>query len=192
MDDRLYNTLKWVAIALGLAWVTWAFYDAFLRSEHPHAIGLETGNKYFADGYYEQALAEFESILHEDPQNFDALRGVARSLMQLGRNEAALRAFDDVIARQPEFGPAYANRGILNDRMANYRAAIRDYEKAAALDAELNEGPHWLTRFLRNQPEQQATIVERARYLRAQLALPEDQRVLRVPEMDARQRPYDQ
>ena len=90
------------------------------------------------------------------------------------------------------FGAAYANRGILNDRNGNYEAAIADYEKAAAMEAELNEGPAWLIRFLRNQPQQQATILERAQYLRAQLELPEDQRLLRVPELDARQRAYDQ
>jgi len=192
VDDALYRTLKYIAIGLGVAWVAWAFYDAFLSGSVPYAIELETGNKYFADGDYRQALDEYEAILRADPRHLDALRGVARTLMQLGRNEDALRTYGEVIAQQPDFASAYANRGILNDRMGNYQAAIDDYEKAAALDPELNEGPHCLTRFLRNQPKQQATTLERASYLRAQLALPEDQRLLRVPELDAKQRPYDQ
>jgi len=130
------------------------------------------------------------------------LRGAARSLMQLGRNDQAMQTFDAVIERIDEFGDvptakrlfgaAYANRGILNDRLGNYEAAITDYEQAAALEEELNEGPHWLIRFLRNQPEKQATILQRAEYLRAQLALPEEERLLRVPDKDAEQRPYDQ
>lgn len=192
MDERLYRTLKYVAIALGVAWVSWAFYDAFLTEGSSYARQIETGNKYFKDGEYAQALQHFEATLREHPGDLHALRGVARSLMQLGRHDEAMLAFDEVIANAPDFAAAYANRGILNDRIGNYAAAIRDYEKAAELDAELNEGPHWLTRFLRNQPENQATILERAAYLRAQLALPEHERVLRIPELDEKQRPYDQ
>jgi hypothetical protein len=47
-----------------------------------------------------------------------------------------------------------------------------------------------LTRFLRNQAERPPTIADRAAYLRAELAKPEGERRLRVPEVDARQRPY--
>lgn len=201
MDDRLYKTLKVVAVVLGLGWVGWALYD-YLASDDPHAIALETGRKYFKDGEYQEALREFEAILASDPQRLEALEGVARSLMQLERSEEAMQTFDSIIARADDYrelpdanrmlGASYANRGILNDRLGNYEAAIADYEQAAALDEELNEGPHWLIRFLRNQPEQQATILQRAQYLRAQLALPEDQRLLTVPEIDETQRPYNQ
>ncbi len=191
MDERLYRTLKAVAVVLGVGWIGWAFYDAFLAGEQSSYRELETANRSFTDGNYQRALAEYEAILAGRPDDLFALRGAARSLMQLSRNDEALAAFDQAIAADPQFAAAYANRGILNDRMGNYEAAIRDYERAAELDAELDEGPHWLTRFLRNQPEGQATILERARYLRAQLALPQEQRLLRVPEIDAGQRPYD-
>ena len=63
---------------------------------------------------------------------------------------------------------------------------------ALELDPELAEGPSWLTRFLRNQADAPPTIADRARYLRAELAKPESERVLRVPEHDAQQRPYQQ
>jgi tetratricopeptide (TPR) repeat protein len=201
MDDRLYKTLKLVAIFLGVAWVAWAAYDNF-SDQDPHSRGLETGRKFFKDGDYTNALEEFEAIVANDPRQIEALDGVARSLMQLGRNDEAMQTFNTVIALAPNYehtpdeknllGASYANRGILNDRLGNYEAAIADYEKAAALEEELDEGPHWLVRFLRNQPEKQATILQRAEYLRAQLALPEEQRVLRIPEKDAEQRPYDQ
>jgi len=51
-------------------------------------------------------------------------------------------------------------------------------------------GPDWLTRLLRNQPHQPPGIAERARYLKEQLALPPSERLLRVPELDEAQRPY--
>jgi hypothetical protein len=42
---------------------------------------------------------------------------------------------------------------------------------------------------LRNQPEAPPTIADRAAYLRAELAKPESERLLRMPELDA---PYKQ
>ena len=59
-----------------------------------------------------------------------------------------------------------------------------------ALEPGTARGPGWLTRFLRNQPDTPPTIAERARYLRDQLAKPEDERLLRVPEQDTAQRSY--
>ena len=76
--------------------------------------------------------------------------------------------------------------------MGRHEAALADYHTALELDPEIASGPHWLTRFLRNQPEAPPTIADRARYLHAELAKPEGERVLRVPEIDARQRPYQQ
>ena len=60
------------------------------------------------------------------------------------------------------------------------------------LDPELIDGPHWLTRFLRNQPQKPPGIAERTAYLRKELAKPESERLLRVPEQDAEQRSYKQ
>ena len=86
----------------------------------------------------------------------------------------------------------YANRGILLDTMGRHEEALADYTTALEIDREAAKGPHWLTRFLRNQPEAPPTIADRAAYLRAELAKPEGERLLRVPELDAQQRPYEQ
>jgi hypothetical protein len=45
---------------------------------------------------------------------------------------------------------------------------------------------------LRNQLEAPPTVADRAAYLRAELAKPEGERVLLVPEVDQQQRPYKQ
>jgi tetratricopeptide (TPR) repeat protein len=95
-------------------------------------------------------------------------------------------AADDVTGRAVLAG-AYANRGILYDREGRFRAALADYHRALAIDAEAVEGPRLMDRILDGNA-QPSTVAKRAAYLEEQLALPEERRLLRVPELDARQR----
>lgn len=192
MSDSLYRFLKWTAIALAAAWVGWSLYDSFISGRNPGDNAYHEANTLFEDGYYERALDRYEDALQEAANHIHARRGRARTLLQLGRFPEALEEFNAVISIEPDFAAAYANRAILWDRMGRYQQAIEDYERALALNPELADGPHWLTRFLRLQVEKPPTIADRARYLREQLALPEHERLLRVPEVDATQRSYKQ
>jgi len=190
VDKSLYRFLKWTAIVLTLAWVGWSFYDSMVAPRNPGDFAYLEGNTLFEDGQFERALAKYDEALNENPGHIHALRGRARSLMELGQSPQALSVFNTAISLEPDFGATYANRGVLHDRMGRYQQAIDDYERALALDPELIEGPHWLTRFLRNQPEKPPGVAERAAYLREQLAKPENERLLRVPELDVEQRSY--
>lgn len=190
MDDPVYKLLKMAAILLGAIFLGWMIWGGLLQEQVPGEKAYEAGNRYFEDGAYQQALEHYQAALQEDPQLLPAMRGQARSLMQMGKNHEALAVFNEVIYRQPDFAPSYANRGILHDRMGHYHEAIADYEKSIELDAEVVEGPNWLTRFLRLQPEKPPTVADRAAYLRQELAKPESERLLQVPEEDERQRTY--
>lgn len=190
MDESLYKTLVFTAIFLALFFVGWSFYDSFIAEKKPGDLDFLTGDQFFADGDYQSALSSYHEALTEDPNHIPAIRGVARTLMQLERNDEAMEFFNRAIRMDPNAGATYANRGILHDRIGEYRLAIADYEKALQLDQELTEGPHWLTRFLRLQPEKPPTIADRANYLKQELAKPESERVLRVKEEDEAQRSY--
>ena len=190
MEKVQYNFLVRAALLLTIAWIGWSLYDGAFREKVGGESAYHAGNKFFEDGLYKDALKSYQDALRKNPQFINAKRGVARSLMQLGQNEKALETFNEVIASEPEFGASYANRGILNDRMGNYKAAIADYNKAIQLNPELAEGPKWLTRFLRNQAEKPPTILDRMKYLQAEMDKPEDQRVLQLPDKDEGQRPY--
>jgi len=192
MDDGLTRALKLIAIALAIAFVGWAAYDRFFVDVAPGDMAYLAGNRAFDDRAYAQAEAAYREALDENPGHLFALRGLAQSLHTQGAHEAALATYDEAIAHDPEFGATYANRGILLDTMGRHEEALADYMRALDLEPELADGPHWLTRFLRNQPEAPPTIADRADYLRAELAKPAAERVLRVPEIDARQRPYQQ
>ena len=190
MDDSLYKFLKYTAITLTIAWVGWSIYDSFLKGSQPGDDTYLAANKYFEDGQYEQALKEYDQALQADPNHIHALRGKARTLMQLNRNDDALQVFNEAIAHEPDFAGSYANRGILYDRMGQYQKAVEDYEQALAMDPEIADGPNWLTRFLRLQPEKPPTIADRAQYLKQELAKPESERLLRLPGEDEKQRSY--
>ena len=84
---------------------------------------------------------------------------------------------------------AYANRGILHDRAARYEKALVDYVTALKIDEESVSGPGLVDKVLYGTPNA-STVRKRAEYLIEQLALPADQRLLRVPEIDAEQRIY--
>ncbi|MGH6897146.1 MAG: tetratricopeptide repeat protein [Geminicoccaceae bacterium] len=202
MDDRLTRALKVVAVVLAVTFVGWAVYDRFFGSVAPGDMAYHAGNQAFEDGNYQRAAEEYREALAENPDHIHALRGLARSLHLAGRHDEALVLYDEAIARTPAapqdegeraaLAADYANRGILLDTMGRHEEALADYDQALRLDSETASGPHWLTRFLRNQPEAPPTIADRAAYLRAELAKPEDERLLRVPELDAQQRPYEQ
>jgi tetratricopeptide (TPR) repeat protein len=226
MDDRLYKRLKWIAIAMVLAWVGWSLYDMTLRDTLSGGNPTAAAIKYLEDERYQDALEAFDRVLQQTPDHGGAMRGRAQALMQLGTEsekaaltletaarpmearslrqqanehyQSALDTYDRAIAQQsamPETGRAIlgvslANRGILKDRMGDYAGALEDYELALKHEPEVGEGPGFLTRFMRNQPEMPPTVADRARYLRQQLALPPSQRLLRLPEQDMEQRAY--
>jgi len=190
MDEGTYRVLVRTALVLALLWVGWTIYDGFLRDVSPDTRQLAAAFRFMEDGRNQEALNTYQRLLDESPNNLFALRGKAQALMQIGEHHSALLAYDEAIRRAPEAGVTYANRGILKDRMGDYRGALEDYERALELEPEVAERPGFLTRFMRKQAEKPPTVADRARYLRAQLAKPETERMLSLPEKDERQRPY--
>ncbi len=186
---RLHRRLVVIAWVLGGGWLGWSLYEQFFDRD-PLVIEVESAERHFTDGRYRESFAVYEELEREHPEHPQMLRGMARSLMQLGENEPALKLYDRAIKAAGEFAVAYLNRAVLLDRMGLFSAAIVDYEKAAEIDVSIDEGPGWLTRFLRNQSEKQPTASQRAQYLRQQLALPENERQLHRPEIDSKQRSY--
>ena len=78
---------------------------------------------------------------------------------------------------------AYANRGIIKDRQENYEGALEDYIKAIKIDEEAVGGPGFGTVIL-NYKFKSSSVKERALYIHEQLQLPENERVLKIKELD--------
>ena len=175
--------------------VVTAIFGAFLYwrtqvEDVPGDYHVRQGNYRLEDGQHHEAIKEFELALAKTPGHRDAHFGLALTYLRMGRLDDARAKLDEVIERDPEFGAAYADRGIVHDRLGLHEAALADYRRALELEPKLAEGPGWIWRFLRNIDEKPPTIADRADYLEAELAKPPEERVLQVPEVDDEQRMY--
>ena len=191
-----------VLSAAGLALVVlWSLLKPYLYDAPPGDYEVRQGDILLTDGKYNAAIERFEAALAVSPDHRGALMGKGIAFLQSGRPAQAEAAFTHLIDMLPRtlaaddatgrgvLSGAYANRGILHDRLGRYEAALADYEQALAIDPEAVEGPGLLHRILYGDARP-AAVRQRAAYLEHQLALPESERVMRVPELDERQRMY--
>lgn len=186
----LYRMLVWMAIGTALFVVVVTGYQLVFVGEDRGNMNYRRANLRLEDRQFNKALAEFDALLTINPEHPGGQFGRALALMGLQRNDEAMLALNQTLADNPQFAAAYANRGILLDRMGLYPEALSDYRKALDLDASMGDGPGWLTRFFRSQFTPLPTIVDRADYLEAELSKPVAQRLMRVPELDQEQRSY--
>jgi tetratricopeptide (TPR) repeat protein len=165
----------------------------------PGDYEVRQGDILLADGKFEDAIGRFDAALAVSPAHRGAMMGRAIALLQAGRPDEAEAGFSALIGFLSASLPAddatgtavlagaFANRGILRDRVGRYADALADYRQALAIDAGAVEGPGLFHKILYGDAAP-STVAKRADYIERQLALPEDQRLLRVPELDARQR----
>jgi len=191
MGNKIKLDKRAVPYIIGLLVIIgFIFYWRVGVEENPGDYNVRKGNYRLEDGQYEEAVKAFSEALGKNPDHAMARLGLAVTYMQIGRDSDAMREFNLVIENNPELAPAYADRGILYDRMGEHRKALADYRKAIELDEEILEGPGWLWRFMRNIDEKPPTIKDRAAYLEAELAKPEEERLLKMEEEDEKQRMY--
>lgn len=186
----MHRFLVWAAIATFLIVAGTMLYQLVYDSPEKGSMEYRRGNLRLEDSLFQEALAEFDAGLKVNPGFAPSHLGRALALMAMNRDSEAFDAFNEAMVLKPEFAAAYANRGILNDRIGRHSEAMADYEKALQLDPSLEEGPGWITRFFRVQPEKPPSIADRARYIREELAKPAVERKLANQELDSQQLPY--
>lgn len=187
-----------MVVATFVMFTFWAVVRQYVETP-PGDYEVRQGDILLSDKKYDKALERFTAALEVAPDHRGALMGRAIAFLESGRYEEAEAEFtylidyltanvgtDDATGVAVLAG-AYANRGILYDRTERYEKALADYTRAVEIDEGAVEGPDLVHRILYVRPRP-ATIGKRAEYLRQQLALPESERLLRVPEIDAEQR----
>ncbi len=178
----------------------WAVLNSYVDAPNGD-YEVRQGDTLFGDGKYDAAMERFNAALAVSPDHRGALMGRALVYLQTERYVEAeaeftymIKFFEDNLDADDMTGfavyaAAYANRGIMYDRTGRYEKALADYIQALKIDEGAVDGPGLIDRVIYGTPRP-ATPRQRAIYLTEQLALPENQRVLRIPEKDAEQRLY--
>ena len=198
------RVLRRFVILLALATFVMFTFWAVVRSYVQAPTGdyeVRQGDILLSDGKHEAALERFNAALAVSPDHRGAVMGRGLVFLQSERYIDAEAEFtylieflrDNVEANDATgiavHAAAYTNRGIIYDRTGRYEKALADYIEALKIDEGAVDGPSLIDRVIYGTPRP-ATTRQRAIYLIEQLALPEDQRVLRMPEKDAEQRMY--
>ncbi|PHQ84442.1 MAG: hypothetical protein COB63_04485, partial [Candidatus Pelagibacter sp.] len=160
-------------------------------------------------GKFDAALERFDVALEKSPDHRGALMGRALVYLQAERYIEAEAEFTYMIKflkanLEPDditgigvYAGAYANRGTMYNRLGcrpggtsqHFEKALADYIQALKIDEGAIEGPNLVNRIIYGTPRP-STIRLRAVYMLKQMALPEPERLLCVPEKDAEQRMY--
>ena len=176
----------------------WAFYGEFFNAP-PGDYETRQGDILLGEKKYDEAIERFDAALTAMPNHRGALMGRAIALLQSGRIDEAEAEFTHVITfleanLEPDdptgtavLAGAFANRGILYDRTERYEQALADYIESLKVDEDAVSGPDVVQKILYGDPKP-STVRKRAQYLYEQLQLPESERLMRVPELDADQR----
>ena len=188
--DNLYSILIKISIAMIILFTSWLIWD-HISNKPLGSNDYSAANKAFKDKNYEIAYKNYLKAYDQNNEDVYIIEGLARSLMELNKYEDAIKYFELAIYKDGNFALAYANLGILYDRIGNHEQAMELYEQALILDANLEKGMHWLDRLLYNVQEVPPSIKDRLLYLKEQFLLNEDKRLLSVPEIDKDQPNYE-
>ncbi len=115
-----------------------AVYDRLLAHQSDSvAAHMGRGGALRALDRHQAALAEYEIVLAADPNAADVWNGRGHLLRILGRVDEALDSLNHALALAPDFAEALQNRGeLLWDEKTDYPAAVKDLERAAALEPD--------------------------------------------------------
>lgn len=196
----LSRFIKYMFIAILVTGVVYFVLPGFVERE-PGDYYTEQGDILLRDRKFTEALKKFDEALKERPDHRGALMGRALVFIQTKKYNKAvieLTYLIDYLNRtlKPDdrtgkgvLAAAYANRGIVHDREARYKKAFDDYVMSLRTDEGVVSGPDVVHKILYGN-SRPSTVRKRARYIAEQLKLPPDKRVLRVPEIDKKQRMY--
>jgi len=189
-----------MAIATFVMFTIWAVVK-MVQETVPGDFEVRQGDIHLQDGAYNDAIERFDEALRVQPNHRGALMGKSVALIELKRYREAEMVLTHAITylkanMEPDdktgigaLSAAYSNRGIIKDRQGRYKEAFDDYIEAIRIDYDLAEGPGVLNRLLYHD-RTPSSVLKRAEYLYKQFLLPENERVMRVPEIDAEQRTY--
>ena len=183
-----------MAILTFVMFTVWALVRSFMN----RPLGdyeTEVCDMRLKDKLYDQAIQSANTALEKTPNHRGAI--MCKALVFISQKmyseaneelnylikflEKDLK--DDDPTGTGTLAAAYANRGIIKDRQENYEGALEDYLTAIQIDEEAVGGPGFGTVIL-NYKFKSSSVKKRAIYIYKQLQLPENERVLKIKELD--------
>ena len=192
------NVLKrfiiYLAILTFVMFTVWALVRSFMNRP-PGDYETEVCDIRLKDKKYDEAVEAADIALKKMPNHRGAI--MCKALVYISQkqyreasdqldyliNFLKKNIEDDDKTGIGTLAAAYANRGIIKDRKEDYEGALKDYVKALGIDYESVAGPGLGTVIL-NYKFKSSSVKERALYLNEQLQLPENERILKIEELD--------
>jgi len=192
------NVLKrfiiYLAILTFVMFTVWALVRSFMNRP-PGDYETEVCDIRLKDKKYDEAVEAADIALKKMPNHRGAI--MCKALVYISQkqyreasdqldyliNFLEKNIEDDDKTGIGTLAAAYANRGIIKDRKEDYEEALKDYVKALGIDYEAVAGPGLGTVIL-NYKFKSSSVKERALYLNEQLQLPENERILKIEELD--------
>ena len=184
----------YMAILTFVMFTVWGFIRSFM-DRPPGDYETEVCDIRLKDKKYEQALEAANEALEKTPNHRGAM--MCKALIFISEKkyiEAGIVLTNLIIFLEKNLeeddrtgigtlAAAYANRGIIKDRNKDYQGALEDYVKALGIDHEAVAGPGLGTVIL-NYKFKSSSVKKRAIYISEQLQLPENERLLKIQELD--------
>lgn len=100
---------------------------------------LKLANLLHAQNNLYEALAEYQTVLQDEPENLNALLGAANNFKALGFKDEAINMYKQTIEAYPNDVLANYNYGLLMQEAKKFELAKEHYEKVLALDPNFTQ-----------------------------------------------------
>jgi tetratricopeptide (TPR) repeat protein len=145
----------------------WMLLDAtytpmppYVNTPHPLSEAYRSGMRAFERGDYQTMLSFMDQVIRNEPNSPDVYFHIGEAHRLLDEYELAIEAYDESLEINPQFSPSILSKA-LTQLILNPRANIQsDLEQAIEYDPTFGDSYLELARYLYNQDEDPAEILE--------------------------------